>query len=229
MTEIFDDWPEKYDEWFETPMGELVRAYESGLLLEMLRPETGEGILDAGCGTGVFTRDLLASGASVTGLDLSLPMLRRAGRKAALRPFCMVQGDLRHLPFGENVFDKAVSVTAIEFIEDGKGAVRELFRVTRPGGRIVVASLNGLSPWAIRRKAAAGEGHPLFRHARFRSPEEMAALAPVPCVIKTAIHFLKHDDPQRAPTVEENGQAKGLDTGAFLVVQWEKPQSGKEV
>lgn len=229
MTEIFDDWPEKYDQWFETPIGELVRIYESGLIQEMLRPETGEQILDAGCGTGVFTRDLLASGASVTGLDLSLPMLRRAGRKAALCPFCMVQGDLSQLPFGENVFDKTVSVTAIEFIEDGKGAVSELFRVTRPGGRIVVASLNRLSPWAIRRREAAGEGHSLFRHARFRSPDEMAALAPVPCVIKTAIHFLKHDSPQRARIVEENGQAKGLDTGAFLVVQWEKPQNGKEI
>jgi ubiquinone/menaquinone biosynthesis C-methylase UbiE len=229
VTEIFDDWPDKYDQWFETPMGELVRVYESGLIQEMLRPETGEHILDAGCGTGVFTRDLLEAGASVTGLDLSLPMLRRARRKASLCPFRTVQGDLSQLPFGENVFDKAVSVTAIEFIEDGKGAVRELFRVTRPGGRIIVASLNRLSPWAIRRKEAAGEGHPLFRHARFRSPEEMAALAPVPCVIKTAIHFLKHDDPQQARIVEENGQTKGLDTGAFLVVQWEKPQSRKEV
>ena len=47
MTEIFDDWPEKYDQWFETPIGRLVKKYESELVLEMLRPERGERILDA--------------------------------------------------------------------------------------------------------------------------------------------------------------------------------------
>jgi ubiquinone/menaquinone biosynthesis C-methylase UbiE len=227
VTEIFDNWPEKYDQWFETPIGELVREYESGLIQEMLRPQPGEQILDAGCGTGVFTRDLLAAGASITGLDLSLPMLQKADSKAAISPFYRVQGDLRRLPFAENAFDKAVSVTAIEFIEDAESAVGELFRITRPGGWIVVASLNSLSPWTVRRKTAAREGHTIFRHARFRSPEEMAALAPAECVIKTAIHFLKHDDPQRARIVEEDGRAKELDTGAFLVARWEKPLAGR--
>ena len=62
--QIFDDWPERYDQWFETPIGSLVRRYESELLLEMLRPGPGEMLLDAGCGTGVFTQDnqLLKSG-----------------------------------------------------------------------------------------------------------------------------------------------------------------------
>jgi ubiquinone/menaquinone biosynthesis C-methylase UbiE len=223
VTEIFDNWPKKYDQWFETPIGKLVKEYESKLILKMLQPETGDRILDAGCGTAVFTLDLLAAGIEVAGIDLSLPMLRRAGNKAAVYPFHMVQGDLRHLPFAKNSFDKTVSVTAIEFIEDAKGAVDELFRVTRPGGWIVVASLNSLSSWAVHRKAKAKKGHPIFRHARFRSPEEMATLVPVSSVTGTAIHFLEHDDPAWARTVEANGQAKGFNTGAFLVVRWEKP------
>jgi len=226
MTEIFDEWPEKYDRWFETPIGGLVRHYESRLINDMLQPGAGERILDAGCGTGVFTRDLLDAGAEVTGLELSFPMLRRAGSKAAGYHFRMVQGDLRRLPFDENSFDKVVSVTAIEFVEDAKGAMGELFRVTRPGGWIVVASLNSLSPWAVRRKADAGTGHTIFRHAKFRSPDEMAALAPVGGVFRTAIHFLKDDDPLRARTVEDEGQAKGLNTGAFLVVRWKKHPHG---
>jgi len=225
MAEIFDDWPEKYDQWFETPTGSLVREYESRLLLEMARPARGERILDVGCGTGIFTLDLLAAGARVTGLELSRPMLRRAGKKASGLPFSMVQGDMRGLPFADRSFDKTVSVTAIEFIEDARAAVAELFRVTRPGGCIVVACLNSLSPWAVRRRAAAREGHPIFRHARFRSPEEMASLAPFSALIKTAIHFQKHD-PERANGIERNGEAQGLDTGAFLVVRWEKPVAG---
>lgn len=59
MAEIFDEWPERYDQWFRTPIGRLVREEESKLILEMLRPGHGERILDAGCGTGVFTLDML--------------------------------------------------------------------------------------------------------------------------------------------------------------------------
>jgi ubiquinone/menaquinone biosynthesis C-methylase UbiE len=226
MTEIFDDWPEKYDRWFETPIGSLVKRYERELILEMLQPGPGEKIMDAGCGTGIFTLDILTAGARVTGLDLSFPMLRRAGSKLGTYPFQMAQGDLRGLPFAGNSFDKTVSVTAIEFIEDARNAVIELFRVTKPGGRIVVASLNSKSPWAVRRTAAAGKGHSIFKHARFWSPEEMGALMPVECHTRTAIHFLKDDDPVLARTVEEEGQARGLDTGAFLIMYWKKPLDG---
>ncbi len=224
MAEIFDEWPEKYDMWFETPIGRLVRQYESRLLIEMARPGQGEKILDVGCGTGVFTADLLAAGSQVTGLELSLPMLRRAGKKASGRPFHMVQGDMRRLPFATGSFDKTMSVTAIEFLdEDAQSAVAQMFRVTRPGGLVVVASLNSLSPWAARRRAAAGRDHQIFTHARFRSPSEMAELVPLPASIRTAVHFLKHDDPSRAVEIERDGDARRLDTGAFLVVCWEKP------
>ncbi|MGC8490990.1 MAG: class I SAM-dependent methyltransferase [Syntrophobacteraceae bacterium] len=222
MAEIFDEWPEKYDEWFQTPIGSLVKHYESRLFLEMVRPEPGEKILDAGCGTGVFTADLLASGARVTGLELSMPMLRHAGKRSSGLPFHMVRGDMRQLPFAEGIFDKTVSVTAIEFLhEDAPGAVAEMFRVTRPGGLVVVASLNGLSPWASRRKAV--KDHPIFSRVRFRSPSEMAALAQLQPSIRTAVHFLKDDDPSRAKEIEEQGESRGLDTGAFLVACWKKP------
>jgi ubiquinone/menaquinone biosynthesis C-methylase UbiE len=223
MAEIFDTWPEKYDQWFESPIGRLVREYESRLLLEMARPLPGERLLDVGCGTGIFTLDLLAAGSRVTGLELSFPMLRRAGMKASGYPFDPVQGDMRQLPFADKSFDKTVSVTAIEFLEDAYAGVTELFRVTRPGGIVVVASLNSLSPWAVRRKAAAKEGHPIFEHAYFRSPAEMEALAPFPASIRTAIHFQKHDDPDSAVETERDGEARVLDTGAFLIARWNKP------
>ena len=61
---------------------------------------------------------------------------------------------MKNLPFTDNSFEKAISVTAIEFIRDARGAIGELFRITKPGGCIVVATLNSLSPWANRRKEA---------------------------------------------------------------------------
>ncbi|MFW6054677.1 MAG: class I SAM-dependent methyltransferase, partial [Thermodesulfobacteriota bacterium] len=72
---LFDSWPERYDRWFETPTGSLIRRYESRVMLDLLRPGSGELIFDGGCGTGVFTRDVLARKARVIGLDLSRPML----------------------------------------------------------------------------------------------------------------------------------------------------------
>jgi ubiquinone/menaquinone biosynthesis C-methylase UbiE len=223
MAEIFDDWPEKYDLWFETPMGKLIKDYESELILRMLTPESGEVILDAGCGTGIFTADILETGARVVGLELALTMLRRALNRCEDQTFQSVIGDMRMLPFADASFHKAISITAIEFIQDARIAVEELFRVTKPGGFIVVATLNSLSPWAQRRKDAAQKGHPLFRHAIFRSPDQIKGLSPVEGMVQTAVHFEKNDDPDIAPKIEKSGNERGLDTGAFLAVRWIKP------
>jgi SAM-dependent methyltransferase len=121
------------------------------------------------------------------------------------------------------VFDKAVSVTALEFITQGERTVQEMIRVVKPGGVIVVATLNSLSPWAAGRKKKAEKGHDLFKQAVFRSPEELKSLVSLPCEIRTAVHFGKHEDPDKAWAVEEKGQSEKLQTGAFLVARWEKP------
>ena len=226
-TNIFDEWPKKYDQWFETPIGKLVKKYENTLIFEMLKPKGGEKILDAGCGTGIFTDDVLETGAQVLGLELSMPMLIGAKKRRMEYPLYLIQGDMRALPFDENTFDKTFSVTAVEFIEDARGAINELFRVTRPGGCIVVATLNRLSPWASRRAKAAKKGHPIFKHVLFRSPEDMLALVSSAGVFKTAVHFQKDDDPEEAEATECACQNKGLLTGAFLVVRWIKPNPEK--
>lgn len=135
---IFDEWPERYDRWFETPLGKLIEQFERELIIQMLRPKRGECILDAGCGTGVFTHHLLAESASVVGLELSFPMLLKAAEKFEGNQFHMVQGDMLYLPFADNEFDKTISVSAIEFLENAKDAIGELCRVTKPGGCIVV-------------------------------------------------------------------------------------------
>ncbi len=220
---IFNEWPEKYDRWFETPIGSLVKKYEGELILDLLKPGRGELILDAGCGTGVFTQGILSSGVRVAGLDISFPMLRRAREKSDAYHFYPVLGDISTLPFRDSSFDKVVSITAIEFIQDGKSAVAELFRVTKRGGIIVVASLNSLSPWAVRRTEEAKKGHAIFREAVFRSPDDLRSLSPVGGTVKTAIHFQKEDTPEKAVEIEREGRIGGWDTGAFACARWIKP------
>ncbi len=220
---IFDEWPEKYDLWFTTPIGSLVRKYESELILNFLNPAPGEIVLDAGCGTGVFTRDIISKGSKVTGLDISFPMLQRAREKAGGFGFHPVWGDISTLPFREESFDKVVSMTALEFIAEAKAAVAELFRVVQRGGVVVVATLNSRSPWAERRKDEARKGHSIFSKAVLRSPDDLLSLSSVHGVVKTAIHFDKEDSPEEAMETEREGQTMGLMTGAFAAVRWLKP------
>jgi ubiquinone/menaquinone biosynthesis C-methylase UbiE len=217
----FDDWPERYEDWFATPIGKLVLEVESRLVRSMVTPVRGARMLDAGCGTGIFTSDFMDAGALVTGVDISRPMLEAAEDKMYGPLFFPVQADMRELPFRDDTFDVTVSITALEFTADAQRAIDELFRVTRPGGTVFVATLNSLSPWAERRRAKKKDH--ILQDAFFRSPDELLALSPLKGVVKTAVHFLKDDGLQEAALTEQKGEAIGLNTGAFVAVRWEKP------
>ncbi len=221
-TALFDTWTDKYDRWFETPTGRLVREYESNLLQELLTPLPGEKILDVGCGTGIFTQDVLDCGAIVTGIDLSRPMLQKALYRAGDAGFTGLCADMYALPFPDSSFDKVFSMTAIEFVADAAGVVTELDRVTKKGGCVVVTTLNSLSPWADQRIQKAQNGHTLFQNIYFRSPDDMRLIVPENCEIKTAIHFQKNDPVEDIPHLEKNGRKNSPYTGAFLAVQWKK-------
>ncbi len=220
--QLFDDWPERYDRWFETPVGRAVLRHECGLMIDLLRPKRGETILDAGCGTGIFTREFIDRGADVIGIDISRAMLAHAMAKTSNRPRGFVAADMTALPFAGGVFDKTVSVAALEFVADARQAIRELFRVTRTGGVIVVATLNSLSPWADRRAAAARrDPDSLFNRVWFRSPAQLLAVASVAGVARTAVHFGQEDPPDTFDRTERQGA--GSETGAFVAARWIKP------
>lgn len=221
-TTLFDTWTEQYDSWFETPTGRYVKQYESALLLDLLAPQPGELILDAGCGTGIFTLDVVDRGTKVVGMDLSVPMAAKGVRRMGGMNFSAICGDMCALPFPDNCFDRAFSMTAIEFIPDAARAIDELARVVRQGGCIVVTTLNRLSPWAERRTEKARHGHSLFQNIIFRSPDDMRRLIPDGSVIKTAIHFQKGDPIQDIPGIEISGSRQQLETGAFLAAKWIK-------
>ncbi len=221
MPELFDNWPDEYENWFSTPLGKLIKEFELNLILRMLRPQEGEHILDAGCGTGIFTSDIISKGASVTGLDISKPMLMKASLKTG-NGFNCICADMLKLPFKDCAFDKTVSITAIEFIKDAARALSELARVTKPGGAIVAATLNSLSPWAEKRRKAADKEGGIFTHAIFRPPYELAGLLPFKCTTLTAIHFSDDADPDEAVEIEKKGSSGGLETGAFAAAHWIK-------
>ncbi|WP_309238508.1 demethylmenaquinone methyltransferase [Actinoplanes aureus] len=111
-----------------------------------LRP--GERVLDVGAGTGVSTQELGRSGAFAVGADLSVGMLR-AGRR--VRPDApLLAGDALHLPFADATFDAVTISFALRNVVDTTAALRELGRVVRPGGRLVVCEFSHPTNAAFR-------------------------------------------------------------------------------
>lgn len=103
-----------------------------------LRP--GERVLDVGAGTGVSTQELAQSGAYAVGADLSLGMLYAGKRVRPEVP--LLAGDALRLPFADASFDAVTISFALRNVNDTDAALRELARVTRPGGRLVVCEFS---------------------------------------------------------------------------------------
>jgi demethylmenaquinone methyltransferase/2-methoxy-6-polyprenyl-1,4-benzoquinol methylase len=114
-----------------------------------LRLRPGERCLDVAAGTGVSTEELARSGAFTVGVDLSLGMLS-VGR--VVRPgVTLVAGNALELPFAGSAFDAVTISFGLRNIADVRGALTELARVTRPGGRLVVCEFSAPSSAAFRR------------------------------------------------------------------------------
>lgn len=112
-----------------------VRARRA-LVLEALAPERGDAILDVGCGPGFYVADLLDREATVTGVDPSPAMLAIARQRAAAAD--LLEGTATHLPVEDAGFDRALAVQVFEYVADVDGALAELRRVLRPGGRLLI-------------------------------------------------------------------------------------------
>lgn len=99
----------------------------------------GDKVLDVACGTGIVARNAVArvgSEGSVVGVDLSESMLQVAERTAPLVDWHL--GDAQNLPFESESFDVVLSQAGLMFFPDPVGAVTEMRRVLRPGGRLAV-------------------------------------------------------------------------------------------
>ncbi len=104
----------------------------------------GRTLLDAGCGTGWFSQRAWERGAQVTALDIGPRLLREVRAKCPARTVC---GDVLNMQFDDGAFDVVVSSECIEHTRNPARAVRELVRVCRPGGLIVITCPNRFWYW----------------------------------------------------------------------------------
>jgi len=104
----------------------------------LIPPVEGSRVLDAGCGTGIYTEWLLEQGADVVGVDVSEAMLDRARERVGARA-AFHRADLAApLDFlDDDAFDGVVSALALDYVADWSRPFSEIARVLRPGGFLV--------------------------------------------------------------------------------------------
>jgi len=169
--------------WVEAPHPLITRPR----LREILHPKPGERILEVGPGTGYYALEV-AEWVKPDGvldiLDLQQEMLDHTMRKAGERGLANVtpiQSDATSMPYEDGTYDAAYLVTVLGEIPDQEAALRELARVLRPGGRLVVGELIGdphyvrLEPMRLRASGAGLSyerrvGNALGYFARFAKP-----------------------------------------------------------
>ena len=144
-------------------------------ILQLIGDRPGLHVLDVGCGTGYTTTGILnrTNVSEVIGVDMNPVQLNKAKKKHAHTQksrAAFSRGDAEKLPFKSESFDAVISVGAIEYFPDPAAALKEIARVTKPGGAVVVGGpeLGWFRQFALDKffyTPSTGEVQGLFRGA----------------------------------------------------------------
>lgn len=171
--------------WVEAPHPFITRDR----LRAVLDPKPGERILEVGPGTGYYTLDIaerVGPEGQVDILDIQQKMVDHTMRRAGERGLTNVvprRGDAQSMTYEDGTFDAAYIVATLGEIPDQDAALRELGRVLKPGGRLVVGELFGDPHWVrparLRKRAESAGfvfservGTPLAYFARLDRPHK---------------------------------------------------------
>jgi 2-polyprenyl-3-methyl-5-hydroxy-6-metoxy-1,4-benzoquinol methylase len=150
-----------------TPAGQERAKRRAHLLLELGHIQSGMKVLEYGCGTGLFSRQLGASGASLVSIDLSPDLIVEA-KKEPVPNVTYLVGDIEALDFPTGSFDAVVGSSVLHHVDFVK-ALTEAFRVLKSGGRVAFAEPNMLNP-----QIALQKNVPFIKRRMGDSPDETA-------------------------------------------------------
>lgn len=162
---VFDAAAEDYDDWYDRHAG--MYAAEVEAVARALGPSPPGRGLEIGVGSGRFATRL--------GLGFGVDRSPRMVALARSRGCRAVVADAGRLPFADEAFERVALLTVLCFLPDPAAALQEAWRVTRPGGRLVVAHLDPGSPPGAE-LAAHRSDSPYYAHASLLSPATLSRM-----------------------------------------------------
>lgn len=136
---MFDEVAERYDVTNDVLSMGQDRGWRRAVL-KAVAPRPGQRVLDLAAGTGTSALPFTLGGATAVPCDFSIGMLSTGKRERPRLPF--VAGDATRLPFGDETFDAVTISFGLRNVVDYAAALREMHRVTRSGGRLVVCEFS---------------------------------------------------------------------------------------
>ena len=207
--EPFENLTRRYDHWFE----EHRKLYEEELkAIRAILPPFENGI-EIGVGTGRFAVPLGVK----TGLEPSKKMAKIAEERGVK----VLEGVAEAIPLPDNSYDFALFVTTVCFVDDPLRSLREIFRILRPGGHIVVGFIDKETPLGRFYQAHKSQSR-FYKTARFFSAEEIRSL-----LKKAGFEACEAVQTLFGPDLEHmrGGLKKGFGEGAFVAMRCRKPDA----
>lgn len=220
----FDSSAESYDSWYESKMGAFVDMVETELAFSLFPHEKGMKVLDVGCGTGNQSIKLARKGVYVTGIDVSTKMLEIAKQKARDEglsiDFRLM--DAEQLEFEDETFDGAISITAFEFLPEPEKVLKEMLRVVKKGGSVVVGTINRDSSWGEMYMSKKYRQDSVFKYADLKSIEDVKSWCPEKLITIRQSLFIPPNAPEEEITLEREKELSKTAKGGFLCALWRK-------
>ncbi len=207
---IFDKYAEEYDKWFDAH----IWVYQSEVrAVKMLLPQSGKGV-EIGVGTGRFSVPF--------GINIGVEPSRAMAEIARSRGITVYDTKAENLPFDDNTFDFVLMVTTICFLEDPVQALREIRRILRPSGKIIIGMLDKDSPLG-KLYENKKNGSKFFKHAVFHSVDEV--LEWLKTLEYNHIHVLQtiYNKPEGITALEPIREGHG--EGFFVVISAQKEET----
>jgi SAM-dependent methyltransferase len=223
--------PAAYAVWRGTQLGIITEAIEQRLVLDLAGELRGRRVLDVGCGDGTLACLMAARSAQAFGVDPDAAMLGAARQRAASAKLAVgfFAGRIERLALADETFDLVVAVTVLCFVRDAAQGVREMSRILKPGGRLIVGELGRWSSWAALRRVRGLLGSKTWAAATFRTAGELRALVeqagPAVETVRGAVYYPPIGALARALSPIDPWLARWTTLGAaFIAIAGTKPQ-----
>ncbi|MEW6739697.1 MAG: class I SAM-dependent methyltransferase [Nitrospirota bacterium] len=167
MAEVFDQYAEDYDRWFDTPEGRVLFEMEVEAV-RLLMKGIEKPFLEIGVGTGRFAKELE--------IDFGIGPSSRVLEIAERRGINVKEASGENLPFNDESFGGVFVLFTLCFVENPERVLSEAKRVLKKDGGLIVGIINRESPWGELYMKKKGEGHPIYKHARFYSTDEVVKM-----------------------------------------------------